>query len=110
MTKTLLKRLGLTVFALAITFLQFTPGSAQMQPSFDTIRVQDGDVARLYQASILWSPLVLPLPDGSAWAFFTAQLKLPTEPGAEPVLSNFKVFATRFDPASGTWSPALALP
>src|SRR5680860_721746 len=110
MRKTLLKRLGITVFALAFTVLQFAPGSAAVQPSFDTIRVQDGDVARLYQASILWAPLVLPLPDGSAWAFFTAQLKVPTEPGAQPLLSNFKLFATRFDAAAGTWSPATALP
>ncbi|CAN5843503.1 hypothetical protein BH20CHL4_BH20CHL4_14740 [soil metagenome] len=110
MKRRALNRLGLTIFALAFTVLQFGPAHAAVQPSFDTIRVQDGDVARLYQASILWTPLVLPLPDGSAWSFFTAQLKLPTEPGADPTLSNFKVFASRFDPASATWSPATALP
>ena len=110
MKRRALNRLGLTLFALAFTLLQFAPASAAVQSSFDTIRVQDGDVARLYQASILWTPLVLPLSDGSAWAFFTAQLKLPTEPGADPTLSNFKVFATRFDASTATWSPATALP
>src|SRR5680860_26645 len=110
MKRRALNRLGLTIFALAFTVLQFAPANAAVQPGFDTIRVQDGDIARLYQASILWTPLVLPLPDGSAWGFFTAQLKLPTEPGADPSLSNFKVFATRFDAASATWSPATALP
>jgi hypothetical protein len=110
MKRRALNRLGLLVFALTFVLLQSAPASAAVQPSFDTIRVQDGDVARLYQASILWTPLVLPLPDGSAWAFFTAQLKLPTEPGADPTLSNFKVFATHFDAASATWSPAVAMP
>lgn len=110
MRKTLFKSLGISVFAFAFAMVSLLPASAQVQPSYDTIRVQDGDVARLYQASILWSPLVLPTPDGGAWAFFTAQLKLPTQPGAEPTLSNFRVFATRFDPASGNWGPANALP
>ncbi|MGD9714524.1 MAG: hypothetical protein AB7V46_21055, partial [Thermomicrobiales bacterium] len=104
------RRFGVLLVAITLALTSLTTVSAQVQPSYDTLRVQDGDTARLFQASILWSPLVLPTPDGGAWAFFTAQLKLPTEPGADPVLSNFKVFASRFNPASSTWGPAAALP
>ncbi|MCC6675381.1 MAG: hypothetical protein IT339_09315 [Thermomicrobiales bacterium] len=110
MSKALFRRLGVLLFAVVATLGSILPAASQVQPSYDTIRVQDGDVARLYQASILWSPLVLPTPDGGAWAFFTAQLRLPSEPGAEPTLSNFKVFSSRFDPAAGTWGAATALP
>jgi hypothetical protein len=110
MRGTALKRLALAIAVLATLMTQLATARAEVQPSFDTLRVQDGDVARLYQASILWSPVVVPLPDGSAWAFFTGQVRLPTEPGADPILSNFRLFASRFDAASATWSPAQAMP
>ena len=110
MARSLFGRFGVLLFAVSLALTSLLPASAQMQPSYDTLRVQDGESIRLYQASILWSPLVLPTPDGGAWSFFTAQLRLPTQPGADPQLSNFKVFASRFDPASATWSPATALP
>lgn len=110
----MLKR-RLRTFALAGTLalagaLQLFPAAATVQPSYDTIRIDNGGVASLYEVSIDWSPLVLNLPDGGAWGFFTAQLRLPTEPGANPLLSNRKLFATRFDPGTGTWQPAFALP
>ncbi len=102
---------GVLVVMLALVIgLQLGTANAQVQPSYDTIRVQNDDTSRLYQPSILWSPVVLPLPDGSAWAFFTAQVKLPTQPGADPLLTNFQVHASRFDPAAGTWSAATPLP
>ena len=90
--------------------LQIFPAAATVQSSYDTIRIENGGVASLYEVSIDWSPLVLNLPDGGAWGFFTAQLRLPTEPGANPLLSNRKLFATRFDPGTGAWQPAVALP
>jgi hypothetical protein len=103
--------LGPAIFLLALAIGQAAPASAQVQPSFDTIRVQNGEDASFYQVSVNWSPLVLPLPDGGAWAFFTAQFRVPApDPESEQQLSNFKVFASRFDPASATWSPAQALP
>jgi hypothetical protein len=110
----MLKR-RLRTFALAGTLaltgaLQLFPAAATVQPSYDTIRIQNDGTASLYEVSIDWSPLVLNLPDGGAWGFFTAQLRLPTEPGANPLLSNRKLFATRFDPGTGTWQPAFALP
>ena len=85
----------LRTFALAGTLalasaLQLLPAAATVQPSYDTIRIQNDGVASLYEVSIDWSPLVLNLPDGGAWGFFTAQLRLPTEPGANPLLSSRK--------------------
>ena len=59
-----------------------------------------------YQASILWSPLILPLPDGNAWAFFTAQAEL----GNGTDLSNYNVFAAKFDAELNSWSVATSLP
>ncbi len=110
MERSLFGRFGVVVFAFALALVSLLPASAQVQPSYDTLRVQDGETVQLYQASILWSPLILPTPNGGAWSFFTAQLRFPTEPDADPQLSNFKVFASRFDPASATWGPATALP
>lgn len=86
------------------------PAAATVQPSYDTIRLDFDGAASLYQPSIDWSPLVLNLPDGGAWGFFTSQVRLPTEPGANPLLTNRKLFATKFDASSGTWQPAIALP
>jgi hypothetical protein len=93
-----------------VSALQLFPAAATVQSSYDTIRIENGGVASLYEVSIDWSPLVINLPDGGAWGFFTAQLRLPTEPGANPLLSNRKLFATHFDPGTGTWQPAVALP
>lgn len=107
------RRLRSFAFAGVLTLagaLQVFPAAATVQPSYDTIRIDNGGVASLYEVSIDWSPLVLNLPDGGAWGFFTSQLRLPTEPGANPLLSNRKLFATRFDPGTGTWQPAIALP
>ncbi len=109
----MLKR-RLRTFALAgaltlVGALQMYPAAATVQPSYDTIRIDNGGTATLYEVSIDWSPLVVNLPDGGAWGFFTAQLRLPTEPGANPLLSNRKLFATRFDTGTGTWLPAQAL-
>lgn len=110
MLKRRLRTLALAGSMMLAATLQVLPAAAVVQASYDTIRVDNGGVATLYQVSIDWSPLVLNLPDGGAWGFFTAQLSLPTEPGANPLLSNRKLFATRFDPSSGTWLPAFPLP
>jgi hypothetical protein len=104
------KSFGILLAMAMFALLPMAEVSAQPQGSYDTIRIEDNGVARLYQVSIDWSPLLLPLPDGGAWAFFTAQLSLPTEPGADPVLTNRRLFATRFDASTSTWLPATALP
>lgn len=107
------RRLRTFALAGALTLagaLPLFPAAATVQPSYDTIRISNGGEATLYEVSIDWSPLVVNLPDGAAWGFFTAQLRLPTEPGANPLLTNRKLFATRFDPGTGTWQPAFPLP
>ncbi|MEZ4530945.1 MAG: sialidase family protein [Thermomicrobiales bacterium] len=107
------RRLRTIALAGALTLagaIPLLPAAATVQPSYDTIRITNGGEATLYEVSIDWSPLVINLPDGGAWGFFTAQLRLPTEPGANPLLSNRKLFATRFDPGTGNWQPAFALP
>ncbi len=110
MLKRRLRNLALAGTLTLAGALQLFPAAATVQSSYDTIRIDNGGTASLYEVSIDWSPLVLNLPDGGAWGFFTAQLRLPTEPGANPLLSNRTLFATRFDPGTGTWQPALALP
>lgn len=110
MLKRRLRTIALAGTLTLASALQLMPVGAAVQPSYDTIRIDNGGTANLYEVSIDWSPLILTLPDGGAWGFFTAQLRLPTEPGANPVLSNRKLFATRFDPAAGTWQPAVAMP
>lgn len=107
------RRLRTLAIAGALTLagaLQIAPTAATVQSSYDTIRIDNGGAAPLYQVPIEWSPLMLNLPDGGAWAFFTAQLRLPGEPGAEPIITNRQLFATHFDPGTGTWQPAQALP
>jgi hypothetical protein len=104
-------RFGALAVSLAvIVSLQVVAASAEVQPSYDTLRVENGGASLLYQPSILWSPVVVPLADGSAWAFFTTQVKVPTQPGADPILTNFQLHASQFDPASGTWGSATPLP
>jgi hypothetical protein len=110
MLKRRLRTLALAGILTVAGAMQIYPAAATVQPSYDTIRIDNGGTAALYEVPIEWSPLVLNLPDGSAWGFFTAQLRLPTEPGANPLLSNRKLFATHFDPATGNWQPAQALP
>jgi hypothetical protein len=110
MLKRRLRNLALAGALTLSAALQIFPAAATVQPSYDTIRIENDGVASLYEVSIDWSPLVLNLPDGGAWGFFTAQLRLPTEPGANPLLSNRMLFATRFDPSTGNWQPAFPLP
>ncbi len=104
------RSIGVALAIMAFALLPMGQAAAQSQGSYDTIRIEEAGAARIYQVSIDWSPLLLPMPDGGAWAFFTAQLSLPTEPGAQPVLSNRQLYATRFDAATSTWLPARVLP
>lgn len=75
------------------------------QPSYDTLRVSaEGQPAALpYQVWVAWSPFILPLPDGSAWAFFSAETVNP-----DGTIGTKKLYASRFEPAFGTWAPATA--
>jgi hypothetical protein len=74
------------------------------QPSYDTIRVDGPATALPYEVWVAWTPLIVPLPDGSAWAFFSAQTV-----NADATVGTKKLYASRLDPATGTWSAALPM-
>lgn len=51
-----------------------------------------------------WTPVVVGKPDGTVWVFFSA------EPANGPDAGLRQVYASRFDPATGQWSDAQAMP
>src|SRR6476620_7997751 len=69
------------------------------QPSYDTIRVDGGTSAVPYEVWVAWNPTIIPLPDGSAWAFFSAQTV-----DASNNIGTRKMWVSKFDPSLGTWS------
>jgi len=75
------------------------------QPSYDTLRIDGGTAALPYEVWVAWNPTILPLPDGSAWAFFSAQTV-----DASNNLGTRKLWVSKFDPTLATWSAATALP
>lgn len=79
------------------------PASAA-QPSYDTLRVDGGAGALPYQVWVAWTPSVVPLPDGNAWAFFSAETVNP-----DGTIGTKKLYVSRFDAASGTWQAATPL-
>jgi hypothetical protein len=82
---------------------------AVTQPAYDTMRVVQDGAAVPYQVWIDWAPYIVPMTDGGAWVFFSAQSKSPDpQNAANSILGTRKLYASRFDPASGTWQPALA--
>jgi hypothetical protein len=74
------------------------------QPSYDTLRVDGPNAALPYEVWVAWTPLIVPLPDGSAWAFFSAQAVNP-----DSTVGTKKLFASRLNPSTGTWSAAAPL-
>ena len=98
--------------AVAVTVGLMSSGAGAIaQPSYDTIRIDQDGGGQPYQVWIDWAPFMLPTPDGGAWVFFSAQVKLPSaENPAEFTLGTRKLYAARFDPAAGVWLPARAMP
>jgi hypothetical protein len=98
---------------LAISWMSSGESRATPQPGYDTIRIDFDGTALPYQVWIDWSPFLLPMPDGGAWLFFSAQVKMPRQPTADDpstyTLGTQKLFAAHFDPASNTWEPAKAM-
>lgn len=74
------------------------------QPSYDVLRVEQDGTVMPYNIWIDWMPLLITTPDNGAWAFFSAQAKLPDAIGTQ------RLYAARFDPAGSVWLPAKALP
>jgi hypothetical protein len=70
------------------------------QPAYDVLRVDDNGVGRAYRVWEEWVPQVVTTPDGGAWVFFTAQVRIP-EGSADR-----RLFASRFDPELRVWLPA----
>lgn len=73
------------------------------QPAFDVFRVATNDMGRAYRVWEEWVPQVVNTPDGGAWVFFTAQAREDEGYGAR------RLYASRFDPTLGVWSPAEAI-
>lgn len=101
----------ITVLAIVVTFGAGLQRSALAtpQPSYDSIRIQDSGLIFNYQVSVDWSPVIVPMPDGGAWLFFTAQLEY-FDPQGELQVSPRRIFASRFNPDTANWSTARAVP
>jgi hypothetical protein len=78
--------------------------AATTQPSYDTVRVAVDGTSAAYQVWVAWAPLLLNTPDGGAWAFFSAQAQTANGYGSK------KLYASHFDPKTGVWQPATAMP
>jgi hypothetical protein len=101
---------GIMVIALAMVSMSVGSASAVTQPGYDTMRIDQDGSAMPYQVWTDWAPFILPMPDGSAWSFFSAQTKAPNpENPSEIVLGSRKLYASRFDPTTSTWQPASAM-
>lgn len=72
------------------------------QPSYDTLRIDGPTQALPYEVWVAWTPLIVPVPDGGAWAFFSAQVVNP-----DATIGTKKLYASRLDPATGTWNSAV---
>ena len=69
-----------------------------------------------YSPWVVWSPLLLPLPDGAALAFFSAEASVPADaqtaaatPAASPeagVDVSRRLYVSTYDPRKGAWSMA----
>ncbi|MEA2585324.1 MAG: hypothetical protein QOF33_3409 [Thermomicrobiales bacterium] len=104
------KAVGVALMALMVVGVSVSGAGAVTQPGYDTMRIAEGDSAMPYQVWTDWAPFILPMPDGGAWVFFSAQTKVanPQNP-SEFSFGTRKLYASRFDPATGTWNPATAL-
>jgi hypothetical protein len=88
---------------LLVAGMGLTPVSAA-QPSYDTLRVYGEPAALPYDVWVAWTPLIVPLPDGRAFAFFSAQ-----SVNADATLGTKKLYISNYDPAAGTWAAATPL-
>lgn len=73
------------------------------QPAYEGLRIDDGGFGRAYRVWEEWVPALVTMPDGGAWAFFTAQAKTTDGYGER------QLYATHFDPTLAVWLPARSL-
>ncbi len=82
-------------------------GAEQAQPGFDVLRVVDRHGNPVpYNVWTSWPPLIVPTPDGGAWAFFSAEPKH----SASAKKKKGKLYAAWFDPTTALWQPARPMP
>lgn len=105
-----LKAAGIALSVVTLVGMSVGSAHAVTQPGYDTMRIDQDGQAMPYQVWTDWAPFILPMPDGGAWVFFSAQTKIPNpQDPSTPKLGTRKLYASHFDPASGTWKPATAL-
>src|SRR5262245_12468281 len=105
-----MKTAGIVLAVLTVVGMSLGSARAVTQPGYDTMRIDQDGQAMPYQVWTDWAPFILPMPDGGAWVFFSAQTKLPNpQDPSTPTLGTRKLYASHFDPTSGTWQPAIAL-
>jgi hypothetical protein len=100
--------------ALVATFLAVARESSAQStpiapPGWDTIRVASNGVGLSYQVWWEWSPLVVPTPDGGAWAFFSA-IAAPPSSATPTAVGTQRLYVSHFDPERHVWLPATAMP
>jgi hypothetical protein len=84
-------------------------GSTNASGSISLILADDDGAPTPYEVSIDWSPVLVTMPNGDAWGFFTAQLDEPSASGSFRILSDRKVFAAKYDATLRAWQPGTAL-
>jgi endonuclease YncB( thermonuclease family) len=75
-------------------------------PERSVLNVSSGETNETYRlwGFLSWAPTLVTTPDGGAWAFFSAQ----ADDGPEKDLG--KLYASQYDPSTGSWSAATPLP
>lgn len=80
-------------------------GAARAQgPEQRVLQLQSGGALRPYQVPVNWAPRLVTTPDGGAWALFTAIAS------DGPDKDKTRLYASRFDPATGNWAAATVIP
>lgn len=74
------------------------------EPQVSQIRLRSDGENRPYTIWVAWAPLIITKPDGSAWVFFSAEANTGADRG------NKRLYASKFDPATDSWSPAEPMP
>jgi hypothetical protein len=102
------------IVVIAVMMLAARHGStaqpaSEAPPGWDTIRVAANGEGLSYQVWWEWSPLIVPTPDGGAWAFFSA-VAAPPSAVTPTAASTQRLYASRFDANRHIWLPATALP
>jgi hypothetical protein len=100
---------GIIVVLIAVVRGSGAQEANEAPPGWDTIRVAADGVGLSYQVWWDWSPLIVPTPDGGAWAFFSA-VAAPPSSATPAAAGTQRLYASRFDPERHVWLPATTMP